>query len=115
MAKHNDDGAQAESRVAWMLKTEGYKIRAKNWKTRWCEIDIVAEKDGCIYFVEVKYRSNHRQGSGLDYITPKKLKKMELAAQSWVEIYGWKDDYVLSAAEVSGSDFEVEFIEDIFI
>lgn len=113
MARHNIDGAKAEEEVAEYLKDRKYKILARNWKTRWCEIDIVAEKDRVVYFVEVKYRSNTAQGSGFDYITPSKLKKMELAANSWVEINGWKNEYTLSAAEVSGPDFEVEFIEQI--
>ena len=113
MARHNEDGAEAEKRVAQYLHDSGYKILSNNWKTSWCEIDVVAEKDNCVHFVEVKYRSNSNQGSGLDYITPQKLRKMELAAKSWVEINSWKGDYVLSAAEVSGVDFDLEFINQI--
>lgn len=113
MALHNIDGAQAEKRVAEYLAVTGYKILTKNWKTKWCEIDIVAKKDNCVHFVEVKYRSNMAQGSGFDYITPAKLRKMDLAARSWVEINGWSGEYVLSAAEVSGHDFEIELIEQI--
>lgn len=113
MARHNIDGSEAEGRVAEFLKREGYTILEKNWKTKWCEVDIVAKKDGCIYFVEVKYRSTPDQGGGFDYITGPKLKKMDLAARSWVEINGWTGEYVLSAAEVSGLDFDIEFIEQI--
>ncbi len=115
MAQHNIDGAKAEEKVAEYLRIEGFKILAKNWKTKWCEIDVVAEKQKVAYFVEVKYRSNSSQGSGFEYITAAKLKKMELAAKSWVEINSWKNEYVLSAAEVSGTDFEVEFIEELII
>ena len=113
MAKHNTDGAKAEEKVAGFLQEAGYKILDTNWKTTWSEVDIIAEKDKCIYFVEVKYRSSDSAGSGFDYIHAQKLRKMELAANSWVEMNGWKDEYVLSAAEVSGSDFEIEFIEQV--
>ncbi|HYF96789.1 MAG TPA: YraN family protein [Patescibacteria group bacterium] len=113
MAQHNIDGNEAENRVIEFLKNEGFKVLDHNWKTRWCEIDIVAQEDNCIYFVEVKYRSTDSQGSGFDYITPKKLHQMELAARSWVEINRWSGEYTLSAAEVSGQDFEIEFIEEI--
>lgn len=113
MARHNIDGAKAEENVVDYLRGQGYKILAKNWKTKWCEIDIVAEKNKCLHFVEVKYRSSHSQGSGLDYITSQKLRKMDLAARSWVELNGWDKEYVLSAAEVSGEDYKIEFIEQI--
>lgn len=115
MAKHNISGSEAESRTAEYLKKNSYKILSKNWKTKWCEIDIIARKDGCVYFVEVKYRSSGSQGGGFDYITQKKLRQMDLAARSWVEMNSWKGEHTLSAAEVSGTDFEVEFIEDILI
>jgi uncharacterized protein (TIGR00252 family) len=113
MAIHNINGAKAEERVAGYLNSKGYKIIDRNWKTKWCEIDIIAEKEKCIYFVEVKYRNSSDQGGGLDYITSGKLRKMDLAARSWVEINGWKGEHTLSAAEVSGPDFEIEFIEEV--
>lgn len=113
MAKHNADGAKAEKTVAEFLKNDGYKILGTNWKTKWCEIDIIAEKDNCIYFVEVKYRRTDSAGSGFDYIHSQKLRKMELAAKSWVELNNWKEEYVLSAAEVSGLKFDIEFIEQL--
>ncbi len=66
-----------------------------------------------MYFVEVKYRSSPDQGSGFDYITPAKLRQMSRAADSWVLINRWNGEYVLSAAEVSSPNFEVEFLEQI--
>jgi uncharacterized protein (TIGR00252 family) len=68
-------GQSAEERVAKLLEKAGFKILARNWRTRICEIDIVANKNKIIYFVEVKFRSSEKQGSGLEYITPKKLKQ----------------------------------------
>lgn len=114
MAGHNDSGNEAEEAVANYLKRQGYKVVDRNWRTKWCEIDIVAKKDNCIYFVEVKYRGSSDQGSGYDYITRQKLRKMDLAARSWVEIKRWPGEFTLSAADVSGPDYEVEFIEELF-
>lgn len=111
--KHNEDGNRAEDVVSEYLVERGYKIRDRNWKTPQCEVDIIAEKDGCIYFVEVKYRSNPAQGSGFEYITTAKQRQMSFAANYWVAQNRWNGEYVLSGAEVSGPDFEVEFIEQI--
>lgn len=76
-------GDEAETIVAENFQRDGYKILARNWKTRWCEIDIVAEKAGTIYFVEVKYRRSHSQGGGIAAITPKKLQQMKFAAEMY--------------------------------
>jgi Holliday junction resolvase-like predicted endonuclease len=113
MATHNTRGAEAEQAVAIYLDKKGYKILDINWKTKWCEIDIVAQKNMVVHFVEVKFRSNPSQGSGYDYINFKKLQQMKRAADSWVLIKGWEGEYVLSAAEVSGVDLEIDFIDEI--
>ena len=107
-------GRAAEDAAAKFLKNKGYKIREQNWRTRWCEIDIVAEKDNCIYFVEVKYRQSDEWGGGLDYITPKKLNHMRFAAEFWVSSSRWQGDYFLSAVEVTGADYKItNFIPEI--
>ncbi|HEX5798345.1 MAG TPA: YraN family protein [Candidatus Saccharimonadales bacterium] len=112
-ALHNISGKAAEDEVVQYLKKHGFKILDQNWKTKWCEVDIVALKDQTMHFVEVKYRNSSGQGGGFDYITSKKLQKMNLAAKSWVEINGWSGEYTLSAAEVSGDNFEIFFLEDV--
>lgn len=99
-------GHAAEKRAAQYLQEEGYKICEMNWKTRWCEIDIVAEKEGTVYFVEVKYRRNTKYGYGLDYITPKKLKQMAFAAEVWVSQNSWRGDYVLAGLGINNTEFE---------
>ena len=107
-------GHEAEKRAAEYLQKLGYTIRDMNWKNRFCEIDIVAKKDKTLYFVEVKYRKNYQQGAGLDYITPKKLRQMEFAAQMWIQNHRWNYSYTLSAIEMTGEHFSVlNFIETI--
>lgn len=106
-------GDIAEERTADYLKKLGYVIIDRNWKTKWCEIDIVAENKGVIHFIEVKYRKSDRAGGGLAAITPKKLRQMKFAAELWLT---GKDiqQAVLSAVEVSGDEFVIsEFIEVI--
>ncbi|HWZ65501.1 MAG TPA: YraN family protein [Patescibacteria group bacterium] len=101
-------GKQAEAAVVKYLRSHRHKIIEQNWRTRWCEIDIISSEGNSIYFTEVKYRDNDHYGSGLDYITPRKLKQMHLAAEFWLNHKTKTDvDYHLSAAEVSGPDFRV--------
>lgn len=107
-------GQSAEEAATEYLVSHGFKILAKNWRTKYCEIDIVAARKKKAYFVEVKYRRSDAQGSGLDYITPKKLRQMAFAAEMWVGNQGWQGDYALAAIEVSGSNYEIgAFLTDI--
>jgi uncharacterized protein (TIGR00252 family) len=100
-------GREAENKAAQYLNQRGFKILSQNWRTRFCEIDLVAQKGICVYFVEVKYRHTDAQGSGLDYVTPQKLRQMQFAAEFWVSEHDWSSDYNLSAVEVTGKNFAV--------
>lgn len=106
-------GEHAEAMTAEYLRRQGFTIIDRNWKTKWCEIDIIASKTGVVHFIEVKYRKNDTGGTGLAAITPKKLRQMKFAAELWL---AGKDiqQAVLSAVEVSGNEFVIsEFIEII--
>jgi putative endonuclease len=105
-------GKEAEQKAAEYLSGLGYKILSKNWKTTRCEIDIVAQQKGVIYFAEVKYRSSNSQGGGLDYITPNKLKQMGFAAQIWNQHNRWEGDWRLMALAVS-SDASGYFVSEL--
>lgn len=110
----SSSGQIAEQKAAEFLKAEGYKLIDHNWKTRWCEIDIIVEKDKKVWLVEVKYRSSDRQGSGIDYVTPKKLKQMRFAAKLWIHNHHYSGDIGLAAIEVSGADYEItNFLLDL--
>lgn len=100
-------GRRAEQVAAAHLQANQFQIMAQNWRTRYCEIDLIASHQNIIYFVEVKYRRQSAQGTGLDYITAKKLQQMAFAAELWVQSYSWQGEYNLAALEVSGPQFQV--------
>lgn len=95
-------GRDAEQRVAQALEVQGLSIVSSNWRTRWCEIDLVATKGKTVYFVEVKYRTNTTWGDGLDAITPKKQQQMQFAAEYWLTVNKWKGTARLCVASLSG-------------
>jgi Holliday junction resolvase-like predicted endonuclease len=106
-------GSKAETFAAEYLKSHDYTIIERNWRTPVCEIDIIAKKDGIIYFAEVKFRSRDSQGGGLEYITPAKVKQMAFAARCWIEDAKYQGDYCLSGIEVAANYEVTEFIECI--
>lgn len=109
-----ETGRRAENVAADYLRGLGYEIVARNWKTRVCEIDIVARKNNCAYFVEVKYRARDQQGGGLEYITAKKQQQMRFAADMWCAENQWNDDMALAGIEVSGNFEVTDFIDSIY-
>lgn len=77
-------GSASETAAANELVRLGHNILKRNWKTKYCEIDIVSKKGDTIYFTEVKHRKNDKAGDGLAAITPKKLRQMEFAVKLYV-------------------------------
>lgn len=102
-------GNKGEEAVAKYLTENGHRIIARNFKTRYAEIDVISVKGDKIFFTEVKYRKNADFGGGLAAITPEKVKKMEIGARVYLEYYSQykKLQPVLAVVNVSG-DFVVK-------
>lgn len=104
-------GDAAETAVVNFLEKAGHRIVARNWRTRYCEIDIVSEKDGVAYFTEVKYRSSATQGGGLQAITPAKLRQMRFAAEFYLARNPAITQAHLAVAAVTGNGLVEAFLE----
>lgn len=110
--KTTEQGMAAELAVANLMSQQGFELIDKNYKTKVCEIDLVMQHSKTIYFIEVKYRGSQSQGDGFEYITDKKLKRMNFAAAIWKKQYDWDGDFRLMAAAVSGMNCEdIQIIE----
>ncbi len=104
---HNvDAGRKGEVAATSYLESNEFRVLMRNWKTKWCEIDIMAEKNNTLYFVEVKYRKN---GGGLNAITLKKRKQMRFAAEMYLSKLPEKSAR-LAAVAVSGDYKVTDFI-----
>jgi putative endonuclease len=90
-------GTWGESVAAEYLKERGYIIVARNVRTPYGEIDIIAEKDGFTIFVEVKTRTSKNLGPPEISVTPRKQEHMLAAAEHFSqenEIDHWQIDVV---------------------
>ena len=74
------EGVWGEALVADYLREKGYKLAAHSYHCRFGEIDLIAEKDGVLLFVEVKLRTNLQYGAPREYVTVKKQEKLRAAA-----------------------------------
>ena len=108
-------GDKGEQVAADWLAADGHEIIARNWRTRYCEIDIVSVKGEVLYFTEVKYRKNDDFGDGLAAITAKKQRQMRFAAELFLagkpECSGMAAK--LLAASVSGDPPAVQAVVEV--
>jgi len=86
MAK-NADGPRGEEYAAEYLTAKGYAIAARNYRTRYGEIDLIAERDGVLAFVEVKTRRTSAWGGAAGAVTAQKQHKLILAAQEYLQTH----------------------------
>ncbi len=74
-------GNMSETAAANYLVRHGHEIEVRNWKTKYCEVDIISRKDDTLYFTEVKHRKSDKTGDGLAAVTKKKQNQMAFAAR----------------------------------
>lgn len=78
-------GNSGEDTAVKFLENKGYKILERNYYSRYGEIDIIAQDENTIVFIEVKYRKNNSFGSPLESISSKKIKSLCLTAKKYVQ------------------------------
>ncbi len=95
---HNQSiGKWGEQAAADFLVSKGYEIIARNVRTPYGEIDLIAQKDGFTIFVEVKARTNSKFGPPEIAVTPRKQQHMLAAAEYYAaehEIDHWQIDVI---------------------
>lgn len=77
-------GKTGEDKAAAFLKKKGYAVNARNYRAKTGEIDIIAEKDGTLVFVEVKTRDTDTYGAGFESVRQAKQNKIIRTAQYYI-------------------------------
>jgi putative endonuclease len=77
-------GRIGEQRAQDYLRSHSFLLRHTNYRTKSGEIDIVAEKDNIVYFIEVKTRVGTSHGKPYEAVTYRKQQHMERSAQWYI-------------------------------
>ena len=80
-----DLGAFGERVAAAHLEAKGYRIRARNFRCREGEIDIVAEDGDCLVFVEVRTRRGDAFGTPAESVTVAKERRLLTVARAYLQ------------------------------
>ena len=78
-------GNRAERQAARFLKAKGMTILARQFQTRFGEIDLVARDGDEVVFVEVKARRSDAFGAPEESVTASKLQKIAAVGQQFLD------------------------------
>ncbi len=107
------DGDRAEDAAAAWLERQGLRLRDRNFRSRFGEIDLICDDHGTLVFVEVRKRSSQRFGGAAESITA--TKRDRLLATARIYLASLKHDMPcrFDAVLIDGTG-EIEWIRDAF-
>lgn len=117
MTRRQSLGRLGERLAAAHLEAKGYRVRETNFRVREGEIDLVAEGEGVLVFVEVRTRRGGAMGSAVESITLRKRQRLLAAAQAYGQSRQglperWRFDVVAVELAPDGRLLGVEHIEN---
>jgi putative endonuclease len=117
MGRHLSTGKRGEELAASWLNHYGFSIIHINWRYSHYEIDIIAEKNAVLHFVEVKTRSGNRYGRPEESVSRTKFSNLVNAAEEFLYKHQqWSKVQfdILSISYLNGY-IEYYFIEDVYL
>ena len=117
--EHMQTGIWGEGLAAAYLREKGYIILERDWHSGHRDIDIIAQKDGCVVFVEVKTRRNKDYGIPLKAVDHQKQQNLLRAINHYIHYRRvdspWRFDVISIVGTPGCQNPEIEHIEDITI
>ena len=81
MGRNNRVGAWGEELAGLYLSKKGFRIVHHSYRTRYGEIDLIAENGGFLVFVEVKLRKNANFARAMEYVDHRKQERLRITAE----------------------------------
>ena len=83
-----EKGRFGEKEACRYLAANGYEILARNYRSRYGEIDLIAQHNGTVVFVEVKLRRDRAFADAAQAVGPSKQEKLRKTALLWLSEHG---------------------------
>ena len=109
-------GKKGEDFIAHHLKKAGYAIIAQNYRKRYGEVDLIAQKDDVIAFIEVKWRHDPLIDPA-ELINPSKQRKIISIAKEFISKHTDKDfvyRFDVALIEETNNSINVQYIPNAF-
>lgn len=108
-------GVAAERQGIGFLKQNGYKIIEHNFRTPYGELDVIAEKDSCIVFIEVKCRRTAAYGQPFEAVDRRKQEHIIKSALHFLKTRSMHDRTVrFDVLSIGPDKKEIELIVSAF-
>lgn len=113
-------GNLTEKYALQYLESKGYGIISKNYRQPWGEIDLIAEKEGILVFVEVK--ANNKEIEGFEpelRVNREKIKKIIRTARTFIAEkrygpeQGWQIDIIAITLDKSRKMAKISHFKNI--
>ncbi|MCW8125610.1 YraN family protein [Microbulbifer halophilus] len=107
-------GARMEESAARHLQRAGLKIKARNYRCRHGEIDLIARDGDTLVFVEVRYRRSSRYGSASATVDARKQRKLLATADSYLQQHRLDCPCRFDVVAIEGDAGNIQWIENAF-
>ena len=74
------------------LKRHGWRVIQRRFRSGHRDIDLIAEREGTVAFVEVKARSGDRFGDPVEAVGWRKQRELARSAAVWIARHGRPDE-----------------------
>jgi putative endonuclease len=110
-------GEMGERWARQYLEQNGYRIRETNYRCREGEIDIVAQDEDYLVFIEVRTKTGAAFGSPEESVTTAKQEKLVSVAMSYLQAHDdlpseWRIDVVAIEVSLKGRVVRTELIRN---
>jgi putative endonuclease len=89
---NNQKGKEGETIAENYLLSHGYAILERNYRFGKAEIDLIAQKDSLLVFVEVKLRKHTYFGYPEEFVEKAQMTRIKNAAMEYVFEKNWLHD-----------------------
>jgi putative endonuclease len=113
----SETGRWAEDKAVDFLKSRGYHILQTNFRSHVGEIDVIAQHEDCLCFVEVKFRHDLSRGHPFESVPAYKQNKIIRTAKQYMQQLD--DPSIQPRFDVVGlwmddQELRIEVIQDAF-
>lgn len=99
--------------IDYLIK-QSYSILFTNWRFKYLEVDIIAQKNNAIYFIEVKTRQQYEMPR--DVLTQTKIRNLLNAAEYFIEKYNIQQEVFFDLILIIGNanKYNIKHITNAF-
>ncbi len=107
-------GTERERQAAEYLEARGMRITERNYRSSRGEIDLIGYHEGCLVFVEVKYRSSASRGYALEAVDLKKQRRICRVADHYRYVHRLGEDAAVRYDVVAIQGEEIQWLQNAF-